>query len=220
MVKNLWLWGPILACIPALAAGAEGDTPWYENDLESRVSRVSDGELEFLAAAPAGVHEHRNVFTIDAASLADGWVGLEQCHHNLDAVPRAQVVFSEGRIRALEVVRAGNMERAWVEGHTVQLQGVEPGAELCVRAESRALAAEGDGRFTLRNGPFMRRFLDGYYPMVVTMEVHYPCGALELTRVAPPRQEGFRVTSGECAVELSAAFQGQLETELGFRDRR
>jgi hypothetical protein len=46
---------------------------------------------------------------------------------------------------------------------------VEPGARLCLSAQTRALRNTGNGYFNLVNGPYMRKFLDGYYPMRVTL---------------------------------------------------
>lgn len=219
-MRNSWWFGLIVAWLPGTPAADAGSDPWFDDDWESRAARVNEGQLTFLPNAPVGVHEHRNVFTILGSSLKDGWVQLEQCHRNLDAVPRSQVLFNRERTRALEITHAGNIERAWVEGHTVQLEGVARQADLCLRAESKALWPDGDGAYTLRNGPFMRRFLDGYYPMVVRLEVRYPCGLLEVAAVHPGRQDGLSVTAGDCAVDLNAAFEGRLNTEIRFLGTR
>ena len=70
----------------------------------------------------------------------------------------------------------------------------------------------------MHNGPYMRRFLDGYYPMRVTVEVRYQCGRLELAGLSPPRQEGFFVNQTPCGVAFDAWFEGKLRTELRFVD--
>ena len=208
--------GVALAALP-LAAGAADDDAWFFDDAESRIDRVSEGELHFLGEPPArAVHHHHNILTIDHRSLQDGWVAMRQCHDNLDAVARAQILFRPGNIRNLSVTRQDAIGQAWVEDSSVQLEGVEPGARLCVDAESRVLSIAEDGTVSVRNGPFMRRFLDGYYPMQVSMDVHYPCEALELASVTPPAQEGFDVTAGDCQVGLDALFEGRLHTVLEF----
>ncbi len=204
-----------------MTGGADGtsDDDWFDDDLEERIARVNDGELEFLSVLPeAPVHYHRNALILDESSLEDGWARLRQCHEHLDAVPRAQIVFRKGRLRNLTITETRNIARAWVDGASVQLQDVQPGAQLCVKAESRVLSHNEDGSYSVRNGPYMRRFLDGYYPMRVTVEVRYPCGRLELAGSSPQRQQGFTVTETPCGVYLDAWFQGRLMTDLRFVD--
>jgi len=123
---------------------------------------VNEGGLRFLETAPAKpVHHHQNHIRIDSDSLNSGWVTLSQCHDHLDAVPRAQITFREGFVRDLKVDRFTLIEDAWIEGASVQLRNVEPGARLCLSAQTRALRNTGNGYFNLTNGPYMRKFLDG-----------------------------------------------------------
>ncbi|EGV16567.1 hypothetical protein [Thiocapsa marina] len=193
------------------------EAEWPEMDLEARIAAVSDGELRFVGHERAAeTHRHVNHIRIGAESLREGWIELSQCHENLDAVRAAQILFSAERIRALEVVSAQGIGRAWVEGHSVQLTDIGPEATLCIRAESRALFALGDGRYRLRNGPYMRRFLDGYYPMQVVLDVSYPADRLALVQHQPPTQPGFDVRAESGHVAVDAAFEGRLFTCLDF----
>ncbi|MDE2088983.1 MAG: alpha/beta hydrolase, partial [Gammaproteobacteria bacterium] len=75
-----------------------------------------------------------------------------------------------------------------------------------------------DGSYSLRSGPFMRNFLDGYYPMRVTMRVNTR-GLLHYAGITPRPQDGFRVwqTAGE--VHCDAWFEGKLLTEIRFQPR-
>jgi hypothetical protein len=186
-------------------------------ELES-ADAVNEGPLHFLAAPPAKpVHHHQNHIRIDPASLASGWVGLSQCHDHLDAVPRAQITFRQGFVRDLRIDVASRIGAAWVEGASVQLQDVEPGARLCLSAQTRALRSAGQGAFNLVNGPYLRKFLDGYYPMRVTLEVDYPQQTLRLIRVSPPLQPGLTVAEGPGTIRLDALFEGELRTLIEFR---
>jgi hypothetical protein len=115
------------------------------------------------------VHHHQNRITLTRDSLSTGWGRLEQCHSHIDAVPSSQVVYSRDRIRGLRVVRADNIGRVWVQENSVQMENVGRDAMLCVEADTRALASDGQNGYVLRTGPYMRRFLDGYYPMRVSM---------------------------------------------------
>ncbi|WP_296805914.1 alpha/beta hydrolase [Thiocapsa sp.] len=215
------IWGLAGASAFAEDAHAEAGFPdeedWPEMDLEARIAAVSDGELRFVGPErAAATHRHVNRIRIGAESLREGWIELTQCHENLDAVGAAQIIFSVERIRGLEVVSAQGIGRAWVEGPSVQLTDIAPGARLCIRAESRAMFALGDGRYRLRNGPYMRRFLDGYYPMQVVLDVSYPADRLALVHHQPATQPGFAVRAGSGHVAVDAAFEGRLFTCLDF----
>lgn len=209
----------------ALAAArpvfADDDEAWFLDDFEERIAEVSDGELEFLSSPPKEpVHHHHNTLFLDEATLEDGWARLRQCHDHLDAVPRAEVTFRKGRLRNLVITESRRIGRAWVDGASVQLLDVEPGARLCLSAESRVLSRNADGSYSVRNGPYMRRFLDGYYPMRVSVEVYYPCDRLRMAGHSPPAQRGFSVRRSRCGVQFDAFFQGRLKTELRFTERR
>lgn len=207
-----------LACI-ASAPAAGGGWP-DELDLEARIAAVNEGELEFITAAEAaGAHAHLNRIRVTEASLDQGWVRLEQCHENLDAVPAAQILFRAGGVRELTIAESRNIGRVWVEGHSVQLEDVGADALLCVRGESRALQALGDGLYRLRNGPYMRRFLDGYYPMRVALEIDYPSERLRLIGQSPATQPGFAVSGGPGGLAVDATFEGRLVTCFDFCER-
>lgn len=213
----------LIMALCTLQAGASADDwdDWPEEfDLAARVAMVNEGVLEFLPTAAAeGAHYHRNRIRITEDSLARGWVELQQCHENIDAVPAAQILFRADGIRALQIDRSENIGRAWVDGHSVQLENVGPDAELCIRAESRALESLGDGLYRLRNGPYMRRFLDGYYPMRVALSIDYPDHRLRLVGQAPSTQEGFHVNQSQAGLEVDATFEGRLVTCFDFCDR-
>ena len=185
-------------------------------ELES-ADAVNEGQLHFLDAPPAKpVHHHQNRIRIDAASLDSGWVRLSQCHDHLDAVPRTQITFREGFVRDLRIDLAHGIDKAWVEGASVQLQAVARGARLCLSAQTRALRSAGPGTFHLVNGPYMRKFLDGYYPMRVTLEIEYPPHTLRPTRVYPAPQPGLAVAEQAGSIRLDAVFEGELRTRIEF----
>lgn len=187
--------------------------------LES-ADAVNEGELRFLETPPAKpFHHHQNRIRIDADSLASGWVGLYQCHDRLDAVPLLQITFREGYVRDLKVDLARGIGHAWVEGASVQLRNVEPGARLCLSAQTRALRNTGNGYFSLFSGPYMRKFLDGYYPMRVTLEVDYPAESLQLIDVSPAPQAGLSFDERPGNIRLDALFEGELRLLLQFERR-
>jgi hypothetical protein len=187
-----------------------------EEDLAARIARVNEGDLAFLAQAPGDpVHYHQNRIIVTASSLRNGWVNLEQCHRHLDQVAQAQILFHPERSRALKVTRFENMQSAVAVQNTIQLRNVEAASEVCLSGQTQALVKIGEGVYELRNGPFMRRFLDGYYPMRVSLQIEFPT-QLTLADFSPLRQPGFAVSTAPGRVDAEALFEGQLRTQFRF----
>ena len=215
---------PLLACVLltgtlsaqsaySTSSDDDWDADWPDDDWS--VEHVNEGELEFLAEPPADVvHHHENVLTLDLSSLDDGWVLLEQCHRNIDKVPRAQIIFRPGRIRNLQITVSENIGRAWVEDASVQLNDVGRDSRLCLSAETRALTSSEDGSYRIDNGPFMRRFLDGYYPMRVSQKVVLADSGLAFFGIRPEVQPGFDVNVTNDSIHFDAWFEGRLLTEI------
>lgn len=211
--------------VPAMAAGANEFTEedlerWFNSDNfepPRSTSEVNEGRLVFIRRPQKdSLHHHHNNMTIVPRSLEDGWVRMEQCHTNLDKVPAAQIVFAKDRIRDITLVSFRHMGKAWVEGPTVQMTDIRDKARLCMRAWSRALFINDDGSYSLRNGPFMRRFLDGYYPIRVSMVIDFAGTGLRPTLVSPAEQEGFNIWRKNHRIGFDAVFEGKLRTEFSF----
>ena len=230
--KNAYLALPV--CLIALTGGwtyaisdstdlADDEWPAWADAHESdhqRIAVVNEGDLVFLPQQPSNpVPYHGSRLVITQQSLADGWVLMEQCHERLDRVAEAQIVFNPGRTRELEVLSFHNMDTALVESNTIQLRGIREASKICARLETRALHAIGNQRFELRNGPFMRRFLDGYYPLQLSIRVEYP-SYLELVDHHPKNQPGYAMSSAPGLLAIEALFEGELRTRFGFVARR
>ena len=199
-----------------LALGIAGVQAETDLSMES-AHDVNEGVLHFLETPPTKpIHHHHNRILIDDNSLLSGWVSLKQCHTNLDPVPRAQITFREGFVRDLRVDSSTHIKQAWIEGASVQLVSVEPGARLCLSAQTRAFRNTGNGYFNLTNGPYMRKFLDGYYPMRVTLEIDYPAQTLQLIDIAPQAQPGLMLDERSGAIRMDAVFEGELQTLIQF----
>lgn len=207
----------LLLSSAALAAGDDDD--WWRDQPQERALAVNEGELVFLDQPPAkAVHHHANRVLITQATLQNGWAHLEQCHKNLDPVAELQIVFNPERVRKLVIRDIRNVGKAWVEGASIQLQDIQRNALICLSAETRSLESQGAGIYTLRSGPFMRRFLDGYYPMHVTFEVDYP-DDITLVDASPGDQPGLKLTRDERHIVLDAWFEGRLTTRFQFSDK-
>lgn len=191
---------------------------WFNAPADPSAADVNEGELVFLDRPPAKrVHHHHNVLTLSDQTVLDGWGELRQCHENLDRVPATQIVFREDRIRDLRILSFNGIESAWVEGATVQLKQVGPNAKICVALQSRVLYPQPDGTYHISNGPFMRKFLDGYYPMHVSMRVIVKSKKLKFHDITPNQQTGFKVSVKPKVVLFDAWFEGRLNTLIRFK---
>ena len=195
---------------------AEASDEWF-NDGFDTVPQVAGGELLFLpdATDPEILHSI-NTLTITDNSLLDGWIQLEQCYTNLDPVQDAEVVYRYRNLRALRIRSHTNIERAFTRGQSVQLTNVQKDASLCIQADVQIFYKEPGGQFVLRNGPFHRKFLDGYFPLHVTLDIRYPEHALSYRDTIPAAQPGFEVRHHKGSVKIDARFAGALNTEVRF----
>jgi hypothetical protein len=153
-------------------------------------------------------------------SIQTGWASINQCHRYLDAVASLEVVFHKERVRNLQITRFINIEQAKVEGSRVRVSNIMPQSELCLSAESRILhpvaAINGRDRFEMKNGPFMRRFLDGYYPLTLRLEVEYPQDILQVASIEPVAQSGWQIRYDAGRLTMGGRFEGRLVTRIFF----
>lgn len=214
---STWLVQLTLAAVVFAGPTQAADDFSFEQIDRDSAALVNEGPLNFLITPPTrAVHHHQNHIRILPDSLTGGWVELNQCHEHLDAVPRMQITFREGYVRNLKVVSATLIDRAWVEGASVQLTNIRPGARLCLSALTRALRNTGNGYFNLTSGPYMRKFLDGYYPMRVSLSVDYPPTLLKLIDISPPSQAGLRIAEQAGKFDIDAMFEGELTLLVQF----
>lgn len=218
MLKEHLVFTLLILLIPTFAFAREvPDDEWFDDNFEARIADVNGGDLVFLTEPPpVPVHHHHSRIILDPDSLDNGWVTVIQCHSHLDAVPRSQVLYHQTRARHLLILSYKNIKKAWIEGHTVQLADIEHGASICIQARTRTLEFNEDGSFSLRGGPFMRRFLDGYYPMRVSMSIEVPREYLRFVHTRPQRQDGFEVHETPEGVHVDTWFEGKLYTEVLF----
>lgn len=202
--------------LPA-AQPTEEQLRWLESDeLAPPEFQVNMGELEFLATPPDKPVPHSdNTFWITPATLENGWLKLRQCHENLDPVPELEVTYQYRQMRDLTIVESRNIDYAEVIANSVQMSDLRRGNRLCVEAQIRVLYRE-DNHYKLVNGPYHRRFLDGYYPYHVTLRVHYPAEQLEPISVEPRARPGLTVRQQTGQLTIEAWFEGRLMTEVIF----
>lgn len=178
---------------------------------------INEGELQFLTKPPAQpLHLQSMHVTIGEESFKTGWVEVKQCHYNLDKVGAMQVVFREDRVRDLQILQAENIGRAWVEGASVQLTDVDTNAVLCILSENRSLRRNslGDG-YEWHGGPYMRRFLDGFFPMKIKIAIDYPTDHLMLQTIEPAPLR-LKAVAQPGHIRMDALFEGRLDVVVRF----
>jgi len=211
----------VLCVVISLISGMKStDDQWEQflnDDAEAKALAVNEGELRFLLSQPEKKpHLLHNKMTINPGSLDDGWIDMVQCHENLDKVFSAQILYHPRRTRNIGVVSSVGVGRAWVEKNSVQMTDIKVDAKVCVEAQVHSLYPNFDGTYSLHSGPFHRRFLDGYYPMRMTMDVELPKNRLSYGAIAPMEQAGFSVKHHENGMQVNALFVGELNIEVQF----
>lgn len=216
------------ACGFALALSCAGpamtlaDDPLHTADLQQqadieRLDAVNTGELEFLTGPATAPELHTQMsLRLDPSSLHDGWVDMRQCQRGLDGMQRTEIVYRYAAMRALRVLGSSGIDAARIEGQSVQLRGVAPGAHVCVGAEVGILRALGDGRYRLVSGPYHRRFFDGYFPLHLRFDVTYPAELLRWVSITPEPRAGYALSAAPGRLAIDARFTGMLTLELEF----
>lgn len=208
--------------IPVMLAAAEPplDESWLDDESESQALQVNEGQLNFIAP----IHDQSILYSdthlwITSESMQTGWVKMQQCYRHLDMVGRTDVVYAYREMDNLQVTRAEQIAQIRVKPHWVELEDVGKGAELCVQAKVRILQRLSDKTYGMHNGPYHRKFFDGYYPYHVSLTVHYSSNEMQLKRVQPEPQDGFYVTEKTGVLNIDSWFEGELRIGLEFSEK-
>ena len=201
---------------------AEELEEWFNSDEVpvDPLKLINEGNLVFLKQEPERkAHQAKHILTILPDSLHNGWVMLEQCHENLDVMPSAQVVFIGKRVRNLEIISSNHISKAWIRDDTIQLKNIARHARLCLRVETKALYKHANGQYSLRIGPYQRKFLDGYFPMNLQLTINYPEDILTFKHLTPKTQDGFSIEENIDSLKISALFEGRLNLDILFNEK-
>lgn len=207
---------------PIMLTAAEPpvDESWPDEDTEWRTRQVNEGRLEFIAPIPDQPILHSDTHLwISNESKRTGRVEMQQCYRHLDAVSRTDVVYAYRDMKNLRVTRAEKIARIRVGQQGVELEDVGKGAVLCVQADVRVLQRLSDKTYAIQNGPYHRKFLDGYYPYHVSLRVHYSRNEIQLSRVMPEEQDGFEVKELRDGLSIDSWFEGVLRIRLEFLEK-
>lgn len=204
--------------LPVSLSANNADDAWLEDDSEWRALQVNEGQLTFIDELPdASVLHSDTHLWITEDSLSSGWVKMQQCYRQLDAVGRTDVVYAYAEMRKLEITHTEKIAQTRVKQNRIELEDVEKAAELCVTSEVRILRCSSNKICSIDNGPYHRKFLDGYYPYHVSLSVHYPVSYLALESIEPGQQKGVAVKKTTGKVNIDCWFEGELMISLRFR---
>lgn len=181
---------PLFVVATLLAASAFAEEPvikddayWFDRDWEEQARNINEGELRFLASDGSETfHRTENIITIDSDSRTSGWIGIRQCHYQLDAVADTEIVYQYPEMGPIRVISARGIGRITPAERSVALRDVQKDAELCLAYAVRHLQATDTG-WVLGLGPYYRGYLDGFYPMHVKIEVRYPAQLMSIAQV-------------------------------------
>ena len=221
-VKILIIYSALLACCNGFAYANEtvdksAAEAWFNDDSDLLIEDVNEGHLEFIAPIKGKKNLHsESVLTITDSSLVAGWVDLQQCYRNLDPIGETDVVYNYKNIKQLKITSLSNIGEASVNGQTIHLQDVSASAHLCIQAEVQILEQTSEQKYTLSNGPYHLKFLDGYYPYHVTVTIRYPDDRLKYTHILPEPQSLFKVINQPGKFFLDTWFEGVLQVEVNF----
>jgi hypothetical protein len=144
----------------------EAEKAWLLDDSSLDVFTVASEKLKWSSKASKDNYWVKNSLTISKQSLTNGWIRFDQCHYQLDPVAKIEVSYHPEKTKSLKVLSNNGINQVEVVGSFVVLQGVKKGAQVCISGSSKTLTPEGR-RFSINRGPYMRKFLDGYFPMIV-----------------------------------------------------
>ena len=197
---------------------------FFEDDSFFQSLAVSTGNLKWVEPElTQDSYSLTNTITIDQQSLQNGEVKFSQCHINLDAFSKIEVVYNKTTTRDLKVIRHQGIANYVTKPFSVDLTGVEKGAEICIEGTSQTLTKVDtqENTWQLKRGPYMRKFFDGYYPMHVQESIHWQNVALELSGLATEPTplkipDSFMLKPNANSIEMNYYFEGRLQTNYQF----
>ena len=195
---------------------------WFNSDEPVEKKRpINEGELSFLSRKKhANVMHSDNTIIINKNSLKNGWVKLEQCYRNLEEFPAIEVVYKYKAIKNLKIKSKALIQEAWIKknsgNNSIELRRVKKGATICVSADVKSLVKRSSGQYTLSNGPFRRKFLDGYFPLRVSLAIKYPNRLIKPVTITPNKPQ-LNIRQQSKMISMDATFEGVLNTKVSFK---
>ena len=193
---------------------------WFYDDSDLLIDNVNEGELKFIEPiTEKNILYSEAGLKITESSLQTGWVELQQCYRNLDSISKTDIVYRYKNIKKLKITSLDRIGEAKVDGQIIRLKDISASAYLCVQAKIQILEKLKQGGFYLSNGPYHRKFFDGYYPYHVSLNISYPGDKLELNRISPASQAMFKVIDNTGELFIDTWFEGILQINIEFSNK-
>lgn len=209
----------ILLLVSFTASGFTDEEERWLNEIDNEnISEISEAQLRFLdPSSNINTLHSTNTLIISQKSIDDGWVDLHQCYRNLDLLPEVDITYFYRSIRNLKIISTNNIDSAKVINQNITLKNIKKNPEICVSAEVRVFYQNPDLTFSLINGPYHRRFLDGYYPYHITLNIKFPGHILQLQETIPEQTKNFLVSVKRNSLLVDTTFEGILNIETKFK---
>lgn len=209
----------ILLLVSFTASGFTDEEERWLNEIDNEnISETSEGQLRFLdPSSNINTLHSTNTLIISQKSIDDGWVDLHQCYINLDQLPEVDITYFYKTIKNLKIISINNIDSAEVKKQNITLKNIKKNPEICVSAEVRVFYQNPDLTFSLINGPYHRRFLDGYYPYHITLNIKFPGDILQLQETIPEQTKNFLISVKRNSLLVDTTFEGILNIETKFK---
>ena len=199
----------------------DAERAWFEDDSTLNAIAISSGELNWLAKEKTdGQYGLENNITLPLSALTDGWVNFTQCHNNLDPIQKIVVKYNAKNTRGLTLTKAEKIDAVQIDDNnqSAVLFGVKKQGRVCISGESRSLEKTDNG-YMVKRGPFMRKFLDGYYPMSLKETINWSQTALKLNTndLQPHLGKAYEYSNKTQTLIAQYWFEGRLSPKYLFQ---
>ena len=203
----------------------EQEKAWLESDMIDDNFHVNRGELTWVSPDKTqNQYRLENRIFLTPEAMKTGWVKFEQCHYQIDPINKIEVVYHTERSRNLKAIAFENIERVENQKASVVLIGVKKQAYVCIEGETLSFfpnqslekSQTKDATWTLKRGPYMRKFLDGYFPLQVTEEIHWSDTELQLNSPQDTKQLGKQIHIEGQQLNATYHFEGRLTLNYHF----
>ena len=189
---------------------------WFNSDEELPTDKVNEGTLKFIDnISTENIFRSTINISIDQDSIKQGWTTLIQCYSNLDPISLTAIIYRKKFIKNIEIISSKNIKNAKISGRKIILNDVSENAQICIELNSRNFYQNEDKSFSLVNGPYHRKFFDGYFPYHLTLNIQYDPN-LNYHYSIPKKQTGFSVKQNLHTLKIKTLFEGRLKTEFRF----
>lgn len=190
---------------------------WLEDDSSAEARQVSEGELRWVT--PDKTHNQyrlENTLTLNAESLKTGWITFSQCHYQLDPRIAIDIVYGVSRTQNLTVTSSQHIGSIEIAQDHISLKNIEQNAQICVTGKTKVLTQLGPTQFRMVRGPYIRKFLDGFYPMQVTETIRWNGLALTLNDLKTQADLGYDFKVSQHQLIANYWFEGLLKPFYEF----